>query len=113
MTFDKIRSSSEFDRVVSSLRSGNMTNSPILLDDGAFFMEKNGGFGLDEGGRLLSRRAQDQTTPGVLKEIGTYRRGEGSQWVCQFPAGGDVPLFAPSDTKEDAIALLWFSRTLI
>lgn len=113
MSFQSIRSSSEFDRVVSSLRSGNMSNSQILVDDGSFFIEKNNCSGLDEGGRLMSRRPKDQSTLGVLQECGTYRSIEGGKWVCQFPKGREVPLFAPSDTKEDAIALLWFSRALI
>lgn len=112
MAFLAIRSSSEFDRVVSSLRSGNLGNSQILIDDGSFFIEKNTGAGSSEAGRLLSRRPQDQKTLGVLQECGTYRSNEGGQWVCDFPKGRDIPLFAPSDTKEDAIALLWFSRTL-
>jgi hypothetical protein len=113
MSFNAIRTSSEFDRVVSSLRSGNMTNSPILIDDGNFFIERNGGTGLDEGGRLVSRRAQDQSIPGVLKECGSYRKVAGEKWVCTFPEGREIPMFAPSIFKEDAIALLWFSRTLI
>ena len=112
MAFLAIRSSSEFDRVVSSLRSGNLSSSPILIDDGSFFIERDNGTGLDESGRLLSRRAQDQTTVGVLQECGRYRSIDGGKWICDFPRGRDVPMFAPSDTKEDAIALLWFSRTL-
>ena len=112
MALHGIRSSSEFDRVVSSLRSGNLSNSQILIDDGSFFIERNLGAGLEERGRLISRRPQDQKTPGVLQECGTYQSVEGGKWACDFPQGRDKPLFAPSQTREDAIALLWFSRSL-
>lgn len=113
MAYHAIRSSSEFDRVVSSLRSGGLINSPILIDDGSFFIEQNESAGAEAGGRLLSRRARDQVIPGVLQECGSYRQIDGGKWVCGFPEWRDVYLFAPSDSKEDAIALLWFSRTLI
>lgn len=113
MAFASIRSSSEFDRVVSSLRAGNLTNSPILIDDGSFFIEQNGGGGQAVTGRLMSRRPQDQVILGVLKECGTYRQAEDGKWVCNFPQGRETPLFSPSETREDAIALLWFSRSLI
>lgn len=113
MAYHAIRSSSEFDRVVSSLRSGRLVSSQVLIDDGSFFIEQNDSVGSESAGRLLSRRHQDQVITGVIQECGTYRQVDGGKWVCGFPSGRDVPIFAPSDTREDAIALLWFSRTLL
>jgi hypothetical protein len=113
MSMSNIRSSSEFDRVVASLKAGKLTDTPILIDDGKFFIEQNVLFNEDSGGRLVSRRKEDQDVEGVLKECGSFSRREDGTWLTKYPEGRDVSLFAPSKSREDAIALLWFSRTLI
>lgn len=106
MAFDLIRSSSEFDRVLSSLRHRLKQGDSILIDDGKFYIERVS----NDFGRMISRRSEDFSIAG---QLGSYSRTCGDKWSCNFPAGREKPLFGPSETQEDAIALLWFSRILI
>jgi hypothetical protein len=111
MNFNALRHSSEFDRVLAALKPGNMSQSPVILDDGAFLIERSvGADGVEHGGRLLSRRAQDQDIPGVLKSCGEYVRLSDDTWQTYYTSSGQRIVSDAVKTRDEAVTLLWFVR---
>ena len=118
MSVLNFRHTTEFDRVVSGLRAGNLTSSSILIDDGKFFVEENVRYDSQvSGGRLMSRRSTDQDVPGVLKCVGSYIKTDDGSWSFDVEVNPASPVLdgisRTCASREDAIAMLWFSRTLL
>lgn len=118
MSHTNFRHTSEFDRVVKGLVSGNLSSSQILIDDGNFFVEQNLRYDAEAtAGRLFSRRAQDQDIPGVLKCVGSFSECSDGTWSFDIslkaPLDDEFSLPKVCESKETAIAMLWFSRTLL
>ena len=94
-----------------------VTASPVLLDDGKFYIERNVNFAPGAAaGFLLRRCATSLTTPGGYECIGWYKGDPGGKWAAYIDApynplsDDEFVLLGKFDSCMDAISELWRRR---